>query len=98
MTQAYIFFILILISWGIWGFLAKYALKFISVTDLIIFNVIASIIIEIILLVVLLYLRGKAEINATGAAFAMLTAFFGLWVESFFCLLYQKQRHPFLCL
>ena len=78
MAQTYTYFILILLAWGLWGFFAKYALKFISPFSLIIFQTIGSIIFEFILLLALLYSRNKFETDAAGISFAMLTALFGI--------------------
>lgn len=78
MAQTYIFFILILFAWGLWGLSSKYALKFINPVSLILFETIGAIIIQLIVLVFLFYSKYKFDANATGITLAMLTAFFGI--------------------
>ena len=78
MAQTYTYFILILLAWGLWGFFGKYALKFISPVSLILFETIGAIIVQVVILVILFYLKYKFDTNATGLSFAMLTALFGV--------------------
>ena len=76
--QTYIYFILVLLAWGLWGFFGKFALKFISPVSLLLFNTIGAVIVELIIIVFLLYSKNKFEINTTGIVFAVLTAIFAL--------------------
>ena len=78
MAQTYLFFVLILLSWGLWGFFGKYALKFINPVSLILFETIGAIIAQLVILAFLFYSKYKFDGNTTGITFAMLTAIFGV--------------------
>jgi len=76
--EIYIYFILILLAWGLWGFFGKYALKFINPTSLILFETIGAIVIQLIVVIFLFYYKYKFDTNPTGITFAVLTALFGV--------------------
>ncbi len=78
MAQTYTYFILILLTWGLWGFFGKFALKYISPFSLILFETIGAIAVQLVLLVFLFYSKYSFETNARGIGFAIITAFFGI--------------------
>ena len=76
--EIYAYFILILLTWGLWGFFGKYALKFISPLSLILFETIGAILVQIIVLLILFYSKQKFDTNTAGVGIAMLVAIFGV--------------------
>ncbi len=78
MAQTYAYFVLILLAWGLWGFLGKYALGYISPLSLILFETIGAIVVQLIVLIFLYYSKYRFDTNPIGISIAMLVAFFGV--------------------
>ena len=96
MAQTYTYFILILLAWGLWGFLGKYALKYISPLSLILFETIGAIIVQIVVLIFLFYSKQKFDTNATGISIAMLVAIFGVLGTILFFFTLSKTKASIL--
>ena len=75
--QTYTYFIIILLSWGIWGFIGKYALKYMTPMSLLFYETIFIIAIQALVLVFLLLSKNKFQTNMSGFTFALIAAIFG---------------------
>lgn len=96
MVQTYTYFIIILLGWGLWGFLGKYALKFINPYSLLLYEVIGSIIINLIVLIVLWHLKPKIDTNTVGMSMAMLSAFVSVIAAVIFYFTLSKTKASIL--
>lgn len=78
MAENYTYLFLIIITWGIWGFLGKYALKYVNISSLVLLETIWAILFQFVLIFLLFYWKGKFQLNSTGILLTMLTAFFSM--------------------
>ncbi|MDP3766080.1 MAG: EamA family transporter [Nanoarchaeota archaeon] len=96
MAQTYTYFVLILLAWGLWGFLGKYALKFISPVSLILYETIGAIMVQLVVLVFLFYSKYKFDTNPAGISVAALVAFFGVVGTILFFFTLSKTKSSIL--
>jgi len=76
----FIFSILALLAYGLWGFFPKLSIGLINSKEFIIYNTIGVIIVSLLILLFL----GKPSFNIRGITFAMLTGIFGVIGTLFF--------------
>lgn len=81
MTDWFLFALIALLMYGLWGFFPKVAIKYISPKSILIYEVVGGLIIG---LIVLFYIGFKPEIHTKGITFAILTGIAGAIGTLFF--------------
>lgn len=89
MDDWFIFAIIALLLWGVWGFFPKLATNYISPRSVLIFQAIAGI---VVMLIVLASLNFKPEIHAKGITFALLAGLAGSIGGIFFLYAVSKGK------
>ncbi|MBI2659318.1 DMT family transporter [Candidatus Woesearchaeota archaeon] len=93
--EIYAYFILILLAWGLWGFMGKYALKFINPVSLILWEAVGSVALYLIVAVIF-FLNFKFESNPAGITAAFFTALFGVFGIVIFFFALSKTKASIL--
>ena len=85
----FIFAMLALLAWGVWGFLPRLSLNHLNPKSVLVYEVVGSIIVGAI---VLFLLKFKPQVSGKGMIFAVLTGVLGMLGALFFVIAVSKGK------